>query len=478
MPGMTSRTEPPREPRRVALRSDQRGFMMIEIMVSAVLLIVLALATLKLIDGSQHVSADLRAKSVAASLAENDLDRMRQMTFASAANFRTASVQRGVDNRNYTVVSTGVWTSDEGTFTSCTTSTQGNPGQYLRVTSAVSWSGMTVAPVTATSLLAPRAGEGDATNGAYVMKVQNVAGSPVTNATVTMNGRSLVTGAAGCAVFTGLPPGTYNTAYSAPGMITPTGVAAGSYSAVVTKGNTSSKVVLLDRPVTITPVDLRRESDTATPYPTWNFWSVRSGTDYTAKIGPTSSAQAQFTSSPQLFPFAAGYQVWAGDCSGENPAAYNTAFGTTFPRSGVSPAPGGSAAATVYLRTAQVKLINIPARATVRVYFKPDTTVAAMSDCTNVVAPTSPTYTNASTTATVASQTLSVDLPYGSWSYCVERVVGTTGRSAYRNTDSLDYKNMPAGGTPAPTTTPPSIDTNSTTVLSHANKCTGTGVTW
>jgi Tfp pilus assembly protein PilV len=446
MPGMTRRPEPSRIPRLASVRANQDGFMMIEVIVSAVLLIVLSLATLKLIDGSTNVSAQQRSKAIAANLAENDLDRMRQMKFASSSNFSTRSFPRGVDNRTYTVVSTGTWTSDEGTFASCTTSTVGNPGQYIRVTSTVTWSGMTVAPVTAATLITPRPGETSITTGAFMVKIQSAAGLPVANATISMGGRSLITGAAGCALFTGLAPGTYPVTYSAPGMITPDQAtpSPGSYSAVVTKGNTSSKVVLLDVPAKVTPITFKREDGTASA---WTSYSMRSGTDYANKW--TFPSAGSYASTAQVFPFLAGYQVWAGDCAGNNPSTYNGSFFTNFPQAAVATPAGSAPAATAYLRTATLTVKNVPKSSVVNVYFKADTPgTAAMLNCA-AGRTTAATFTNGST-AVAASQNLSIDLPYGTYDWCVDASKPALGN--YKNTAANVYSNTPTGGAPAPTT--------------------------
>ena len=60
---------------------EQRGFALVEVMVAAGLLAIVAVGVFAGIDGPAATSAGNRAKSVAASLAEQDQERMRAMKF-------------------------------------------------------------------------------------------------------------------------------------------------------------------------------------------------------------------------------------------------------------------------------------------------------------------------------------------------------------------------------------------------------------
>src|ERR1044071_2426407 len=261
----------------------EEGFALVEVMVSAVLLIVLALATLSLIDRSQTSSSQQRSKGVASAIASADLNRMRQTKFTDSSNFATTSKERGVDGITYTVTSKGEWTSAAGILTTCTKPSTGNPGQYVRLTSTVTWPGMgTVKPVTAETLLVPRAGETTIASGAFSLKVLNAAGLPVSGVSVVMNGQTLVTSAAGCVIFTSVPPGTYNVTYTKAGYVATNGVGTGTYTATVTKGTTASKTVGYDIPVKITPIRMYRDAGSGAASTTqltggWTTYSVSAG---------------------------------------------------------------------------------------------------------------------------------------------------------------------------------------------------------
>ncbi|WP_445150034.1 hypothetical protein [Baekduia sp. Peel2402] len=463
-------------PRRGGPRSSQPfaaedGFALIEVMVSAVLLIGLALATLSLIDNSQASSSQQRSKGIASALASADLGRMRQTKFTTSTNFTTTATTRGVDNINYTVTSKGEWTSAAGVLTTCTKPSTGNPGQYVRLTSTVTWPGMgAVKPVTAETLLVPRSGEVAITAGAFSLKVLTAAGSPVAGVSVVMNGQTLVTSAAGCVVFTSVPPGTYNVTYSKSGYIATSGATPGIYVATVTKGTTASKTVGYDIPAKITPVPMFREvSGLPSTTPTtagWTSYSVSAGqgVDF---LGTYLWNATNAGSGTSLYPFIGGYQVYAGNCAGNNPALYDGGFGTTFPLSSVAPDPGTAAIGTAYMRQATIKVSGAPNNQKVGVYLLPSSTSADMAGCDRAFAPTALQAANSSTVA----MSTTFDAPYGIYTYCIDNGASTqaAGRRYVYPAASNAYNNTPANGSPSPTTATPTLD--------YTKVSGGTGVT-
>src|SRR4051812_20890528 len=120
MPGIPSRPYPYRTPR--LLREDD-GFGLIEVMVSAVLVVVLALATLKLLDGAQRVSSNNRSRDVAAQLAQSAQDAIRQMPItALAGGYHPGPATQQVGGITYTIDSTADWVQDSGGPVTCSTS--------------------------------------------------------------------------------------------------------------------------------------------------------------------------------------------------------------------------------------------------------------------------------------------------------------------------------------------------------------------
>ncbi|HET6508605.1 MAG TPA: hypothetical protein VFG42_17565 [Baekduia sp.] len=446
-------------------RADEDGFALIEVMVSAVLLITIALATMKLIDSSQQGSARLRSKGVATALAAADLNRLRQTKFSTSTTFPTQTRTTLVDGVQYTIVSKGTWTSSAGILNTCTTSS-GTPGQYLRFDSTVTWPNMgNVRPVTAETLMVPRPGEVAITTGGFTMQVVNMAGNPVSGVAVTIAGQTLVTSAAGCVNFTTISPGTYTATYSKGSYVDATGAATGTYAnAVITKGNTASKTVLYDVPATITPVKYYLQNTSGSDSTTSTTWSGSYG------LSPAqASAIMGATSTTKLFPWSGGYQVFAGGCVGNNPVTYTAEFANAFPASAVAPGPGGQLGASAYLRTATLKVTSVPAKQAVNVRMLPNVAFSA-GMATGCDASTRTSQT-APSTPTTSDLTYTWNLPYGVYSYCVDN-----GTNRYVGRTDTHFNNTPPLGVPTPTATL-SVPWSTVKGFSEAGKCDATGIT-
>ena len=85
-------------------------------MVSAVLVIVFATATLNIIDRSGASAATNENRTIAANLAQADLNRMRMMQIDDVVDDVKLNPQhqQTVKGKNFTTTSTAIWTSDVG----------------------------------------------------------------------------------------------------------------------------------------------------------------------------------------------------------------------------------------------------------------------------------------------------------------------------------------------------------------------------
>jgi prepilin-type N-terminal cleavage/methylation domain-containing protein len=103
----------------LALIGWRSGFALIEVIVSAAVLAIVALAVLSGIDGAGASSAREKARAVASSLAEQDQERLRSMPVEMLANPpQTPPVI--VDGVTYDVASKAQWiTDDTGRTPSC-----------------------------------------------------------------------------------------------------------------------------------------------------------------------------------------------------------------------------------------------------------------------------------------------------------------------------------------------------------------------
>lgn len=476
------------DPPRVTSPPTEDGFAMVEVIVSAVLLVVMAMATFSLLDKSGQATGLNRARGVASNLAHADLNRMRQMSFAGVSAFHQVSAPKLVDGITYTVESRADWTADGGQVLTCTTSDGSQGAQYLRISSAVSWSAMADAkPVVAETIITPKARDLDPTAGSLAFKVQDSAGRPVPGVNVHADGETLVTDDSGCVIFGRLPAGSVQVTYAKAGFVDRLGNGTGVYDAQIVAGQTAVKTTSYDVGVQVTPVRFRDEAGAAV---SWMSYSVVSGTDFTDTYPASPPAWAltglpkMYTNTTALFPFAAGYSVYAGNCAGNAPQLYDPSFatrGARFAETTVVPEPGQAAQATALLRSVDVSVTrNTTTGADVYVYFKPAASVMPMQrpagehPCDEVVGPIVVPGVG------VAAKTVSISLPYGIWSVCADDTV----RYRYRSAAVNAYYNTPSEGTPAPTPdgSYPLLDvrgatTTSPTAAAHTSGGNGTCAT-
>jgi prepilin-type N-terminal cleavage/methylation domain-containing protein len=445
MQGIPRRPDP-RRPRLV--RADD-GFGLIEVMVSMVLLTALALATFALIDRSHAASATVRSKSVAAAIAHDDLNRMRQLKFslASSASYQNKSSVKGIDGITYSVVSTAQWATDSGVETSCTTPTTAGTSAYLHIASTVTWPNMgTSTPVVADSILAPRGKEANRTAGSLMVKVMDRDAKAVPNAQVDVAGQSLATSPAGCVFFpeisAGQWPVTVSKAATPWNYMDSDGNSPGKATASVVVGDVSTVSVSFDIPAQFNPVTFSREDGTTGGAIKWTSFSIASQTKtQTFPAAVTNTPATAFATTP-VFPFASGWSTYAGSCAGNNPSLYTTNAATALASTNFIPDRGSTVATgRAYLRTVTLTLSDssISSNTAVRYYVRPydnaaDTTYTQMADCgTNFYG----SADNLSGTATIPgtgtkSVNVPIDVPYGLYTICAENTSTSYSTNAYR----------------------------------------------
>jgi Tfp pilus assembly protein PilV len=128
---MANRTRATWRSRLRALRTLEAGFALIEVVVSAGLVMVIATAVLGGIDVPSIISGRNQSSSQGAALATQDQERMRALPIATLINGPlNQTATKAVDSKSYTVDSRVTWVTDSGSSLSCSTgSTQS--GDYL-----------------------------------------------------------------------------------------------------------------------------------------------------------------------------------------------------------------------------------------------------------------------------------------------------------------------------------------------------------
>src|SRR4051794_17382731 len=224
---------------RLRLRA-QSGFALIEVVVSAALLLVVASGVLAGIEGPARTSAKDETRSQATDLAQQDQERLRSMTFSSLVGY-TQTTPVTVGGVTYSRYSSAVWIHDNGDPDSCNTQANASTGDYLKITSRVTPPATSGPPVQVDSLMATPPGQ-YSNKGTLAVLLTNHLNQPVVGQSVSIAGpvnMTVPTNSVGCAVFGAVDRGTYTATFSRAGWVDPAAVTAVSIPTSVTANSTT-----------------------------------------------------------------------------------------------------------------------------------------------------------------------------------------------------------------------------------------------
>ncbi|HEY2601732.1 MAG TPA: hypothetical protein VGI67_09260 [Thermoleophilaceae bacterium] len=303
------------------LRDREEGWLIIEIMISAVVLVVGALAIYSGLDGASKTSGKNRNRTEASILAQQDQERMRTMDATALSNYtRVATVKVG--NLQYKVTSTATYVSDGSGAVSCTNAS--TTAQYLRIRSSVDDPTGQNAPVVEDSLLSPKPADGGAAVQIVGRGGTGIQGIPITLAEAPST--SLTTDSQGCALFGFLDTATdYGVNFSKTGYVDPSGQNVFTNAPITqVPGSTTLTQFQYDQAGTITasivtsPSGLTATADTLSAFDT----HIPGAQFRTFAISGGSS------SATNLFPFTDAYTFYAGPCLPQKPPASSTKIAT------------------------------------------------------------------------------------------------------------------------------------------------------
>jgi Tfp pilus assembly protein PilV len=420
------------------LRSDEAGFGLIEVLVSALLVVLVSSGVYLGLDAASATSGINKHRSVATYVAQQDQDRMRAMAVTELSNYRATSSQT-VGGVTYTIASAASWITDGTGAASCTSA--GAQANYLRISSTVTWPGMTIKPVSIESIVAPPSGSFGTNQGSLAVQVRDRNGAGVPGASVSLSGPQSyadTTNDRGCVLWGYLPVGTYTVALSKSGFVDPQGVAQPSKQVGVVGEATTTLAFDYDAGGQAQAVYQTLTAAGGTPI-------AANGTSFTlvtshqpVPLGPYGDGQphATFPSSP-VFPYSDPYSAYAGSCAGADPNAYGQ------PQQFVTVVPGGLANVTLREPPVDVRVLlgSTPeAGATVKL-------TATGTGCSAVA------------TRTTGSDGYLTDraLPYGPYTVCVQDAAGRKKTGSVSNTTAsgvpvgsatFDMTGAPAGTCP------------------------------
>jgi Tfp pilus assembly protein PilV len=324
---------------RVRLASRVRteaGDTLIEVLIAALLVAMIAAATFTGYSAVAHVAGGEKQRAQASSLAEADQARLHGLTLN---NLSSSGTGLGVGNTHYsqqvngtvyTVTSTAAFVAASGAA-SCTPS-GASTADEVQILSTVIWTSDAAAggPVEIHGLVTPQEG------GSLIARVLSPSGSPVAGATVSLSGgptsaATLTTDANGCVEFAALSGGTYTVTATASGVTesvtAPTVVPTQTSVATLTPGGDGSISATFT-----TSYNGSSHASSADQVTAWNSAAVPAYGVFGSPSTLTANNYQPTVNSGSVF--APGpYTAYGGSCSGDYSssgyAVANVTTGTT-----------------------------------------------------------------------------------------------------------------------------------------------------
>src|SRR6185437_3278187 len=327
----------------------QHGFTLIEVLMSALIVTLIAGAIAGGLMANVKATGDQHRRTQAQALAEQDQERLKGLSAEQLDNL-SQTYTSTQDNYRFTV-SSRAWYLNSTTGASCS-SAGGAGATYFKTISTVSWTDPTgTARTLATdeSVITPPAG------GSILAQFHDQTTAPLSGVNVAATGPesdAATSDGNGCTIFTGLDTGAYNMTFTDSGYVDPNGNASPltDTSTVASTG--------IATPSRGNPIEMGlgggitgtfRLAGTGTPgtqayapdmswYGSGGGYSMSdfrnndpTGTSSYASLPTTTVANDNLATAPAggLFPFASlnptsyanNYQVWAGACRAEQPPA-------------------------------------------------------------------------------------------------------------------------------------------------------------
>jgi Tfp pilus assembly protein PilV len=318
--------------------SAERGSLLIEVMVAAVLVAVMGAALFGALDSSAKVSGTAKARAGAAAIAQDDQERMRAMPVVALNNMRQHRDPVTVGKISYVVDSRADWIADASGSTDCTAN--GKAADYLKITSTVDAKNVPgLKPVVVTSLVTPAPGTFQGSEGSAAVTVVDRDGIGIPGLSVSINGPTFatdVTDSKGCAFFGYEPSGNYTGLVLASEYVDVDGNVSGTLTPV------STAFAVLISPGTVSTVSpkkidlagkaqVRFKTTRIIPTPPGTetvdsfegyvgFSNAGVTTNQGTRVFGNGTPSSSIDTTQTLFPFTSPYNVFAGDCVNNDPA--------------------------------------------------------------------------------------------------------------------------------------------------------------
>jgi Tfp pilus assembly protein PilV len=328
----------------------QDGSTLIEVVVAAALLLIIAMGVLQALDHADARGAEEKAKSIAGNLAQAEQERLRALPLDQLSNNHSTSTEV-VNGATFGIESRAEWVTDASGQANCATG--GASADYLRITSTVtSTSLLGRAPMTLNSIVAPSARAFSATEGSLSVQIVDRSGAPVPGESLSLTGDvnvSGVTNAKGCVLWGYLPAANdYVLSYSTEGWVDPSGASTISTTQSVAGEQTRNVVFTYDEGGTLSADFTTTRMSDAAKVPTEPAFATVEHPGPPATLLPYAIAHSHLDT-PLLFPFTSPYSVYADNCKLARP---------TTPASSTVLPGANAAAVAILLPSLDIKVLK------------------------------------------------------------------------------------------------------------------------
>jgi len=320
--------------------ASQRGFTLIEVLVSALVTTLIATAVAGALVTNTDIISNQNSRSQAETLAEQDQERLKGLSAEQLDNLSQTYTTKAGGN-SYTITSKA-WYLSTSNGQSCTTA-GGASATYFKTISTVthtSAAGTTQTLATDESVISPDAG------GSLLVQFHDQTASPLSGVSLSASGPENDAGtsdSSGCVIFSGMDSGNYNLTYTDIGYVDPNGNAS-PLSDTATVASTGITPPGKGNPIELGQaggltgnlVQVVSSSDKAwssglswfssggagipmAAYRSHTVTPVASQIATTNVAGTTGTGLFPFVSSQNPVTYTNNYQVWAGTCRSEQP---------------------------------------------------------------------------------------------------------------------------------------------------------------
>jgi len=308
-------------PLRQKLPPGEAGFALIEVVVSAAVLLVASAGTFGLLNAMTKSSGEQRHRSQAYALAQEDQARLRSIKL-TALNRLDEPREVPVDGTMFTVRSTGEFINNKTATVSCVEGE--DSADYAQVTTTVTWPGMQSGEKTVLrSIVSPSSGSMDDSHSTLTVAIKNEKGEPRAGVDLKVGTFVGTTNDQGCATFPDLAQGNHMLTSLGEDveMVSPNSNFVEETLVGVPIGNPKLVPLTYDYKGAVPVKFIYRVGTEAKFEPTAvdslvAMHSVMKG----AKVFGTAGGLRQPSiEAKDLFPFSSPYSLYAGSCDKNNP---------------------------------------------------------------------------------------------------------------------------------------------------------------